>query len=145
MEPKISKHGFVLIIGSLWYAVQEYLLYANFSVILFVSIQTLRKIASLFPDYVYCKPTLLLLYSYASLCILIPTFDLVASAIGHPPVFLVEAFLEQILQLLLTSLIVWYLKNLTKVRKVDQDNRINAYVFHRVEFDRVFNEYARLQ
>jgi hypothetical protein len=125
--------------------VQEFLLYVTFSVILFVSIQTLRKIASLFPDYVYSKTTLLLLYSYATLCFLIPTFDIVASAIGNPAVFLVEAFLDQIVQLLLTSLIVWYLKNLTKVREVDQDNMVNAHVFHKVEFDRVFNEYARLQ
>jgi hypothetical protein len=49
------------------------------------------------------------------------------------------------LQFLLTSLIVWYVKILTRRENVDFRQQTNAHVFNRIEFERVFNEYARLQ
>jgi len=49
------------------------------------------------------------------------------------------------LQFLLTSLIVWYVKILTRRENVDFRQHTNAHVFNRIEFERVFNEYARLQ
>ncbi len=49
------------------------------------------------------------------------------------------------MQFLLTSLIVWYVKILTRRENVDFRQQTNAHVFNRIEFERVFNEYARLQ
>ena len=46
---------------------------------------------------------------------------------------------------MLTSLIVWYVKILTRGENVDFRQHANAHVFNRIEFERVFNEYARLQ
>ena len=46
---------------------------------------------------------------------------------------------------MLTSLIVWYVKILTRGENVDFRQQKNAHVFNRIEFERVFNEYARLQ
>ena len=93
-DQEIQKHFYVLLISHFWTAIQEFLLYITFSVILFASITTLRNIASLFPDYEYSKPTLALLYSYASLCVLIPAFDLCADVIGNPKVSVYQAFLQ---------------------------------------------------
>lgn len=135
----------MLIISSLAKAVQEFLFYLIFALILFASIRTLSQIANLFPDFVYCRPTLSLLYSYATLCILVPSFDMIAVALENSKALFVEEILDQLIQMLLTSLIIWYLGNITKIGRDDQEKCNNAQVFKKVDFERVFNEYVRLQ
>jgi len=93
-DQEIEKYAYVLIISHFWTAIQEYLLYLVFTAIFVASIRTLRNIASLFPDYEYSRPTLVLLYSYAILCVLIPTFDLCADLIRNPKVSVYQAFFQ---------------------------------------------------
>lgn len=46
---------------------------------------------------------------------------------------------------MLTSLIVWYVKILTRGDNLNFRQHTNAHVFNRIEFERVINENARLQ
>ena len=86
-----------------------------------------------------------MLYSYAALCLLVPTFCLVSTAVNATSMYVTEAVFEYSIQLLLTLLIIWFVKTITSDGpKCEKFEANNTRVFNTLEFERVVNEYNRL-